>query len=110
MSAYTNESQPPYTAARSMPTPVSSMMSRGRRGAERDLEQPQQILRERSDRGALEEQPLHEAQHVRERIDGGEELQPPRHVLDRCREPRQQREWQQHRERAEKGLLLGAHE
>src|SRR5215472_14532088 len=41
----------------------------GRGGDQRDLEQPHHVLSERVERGAFEEQPLHQAQHVRERID-----------------------------------------
>src|SRR5215831_20493922 len=67
-----------------------------RRGRDqRDLQQPHHVLRERVERGPLEEQPLHEAQHVCRRIDVRDELQPPRHVLHGRRKARQQREWQQ---------------
>src|SRR5215471_3932877 len=41
----------------------------GRGSDQRDLEQPHHVLSERVERGAFEEQPLHQPQHVRERID-----------------------------------------
>src|SRR5467141_974432 len=83
---------------------------RGGGSAQRNLQQLHQVLCQGSDGGALEEQPLHESQHVGERIDRRDELQPPRHVLHRRCESRQQCEWQQYRERAQKGLLLGMHQ
>src|SRR6516165_12333893 len=66
----------------------------GRGGDQRYLEQPHHVLRQRVERAPLQEQTLHQAQHVGERIDVGHELQPPRHVLHRRRKALQQREVQ----------------
>src|SRR5438105_9951058 len=93
-----------YEALRRLP---AEQQYRSGGGAQRDLEQFHQVLCHGGHRCALEEQPLHEAQHVRERIDRRDELQPPGHVLHRRCESRQQCEWQQYRERAEESLLLG---